>query len=120
MITQDPLELPESLGRGRRSSLPFSVLHMVALYPLNTNAPQPPPWQPPFDFLPPSLTLQVPHMHGILQDLSFVIGLLSTMSLRFIHIGVCVREGGLLNLPAGRGLMIISDRASRQEVGRAF
>lgn len=42
-ITQHPLELPESLGKGRRSSLLFSVLHMVTLCPLNTNTPPRPP-----------------------------------------------------------------------------
>lgn len=45
--------------------------------------------------------LQVPHVHGILQDLSFVIGFLSTISVRFIHIGTC-GGGGLLS-PPGRG-----------------
>lgn len=107
-ITQHPLELPESLGKGRRSSLLFSVLHMVTLCPLNTNTPPP---ATTTLFLPPSPMLQVPHVHGILQDLSFVIGFLSTISVRFIHIGTC--GGGVFSVPLGGGLMIISDLVSR-------
>lgn len=83
--------------------------------PPNAN-PRPPPWQPPAYFLPPRLTLQVPHVCGILPDLSFMIDLLSPGLLGFIRFGACV-WGGLLNPPAGRGPMIISDLVSAQEVG---
>lgn len=60
--------------------------------PPNAN-PRPPPWQPPAYFLLPRLTLQVPHMCGILLDLSFMIDLLSPGSLGFIRVGACVFGG---------------------------